>query len=109
MQVNSIHSRRACALASAAMILVCLEGCTSKAVEPGFVEGRWAETMKYYNFTAVFPPQDVMVGDIYLAFVPSNEQLAKSPAEEQSEENRKRYSRYYFRLTLTQREIITEE
>ena len=55
--------------------------------------------MRYYNFTAVFPPQDAMVGDIYLVFAMPKEQLAKLSPGGASKRARKSEKREYSRLT----------
>jgi hypothetical protein len=100
MKTDSIHSHRSLMLASAALVLLGLGGCTSKvALEPGYVEGRWAQTMDFYNFTAVFPPRDVMVGDLFLVFRKSDKQLAQLSQAEQAEEKRQENQRFFFRLT----------
>jgi hypothetical protein len=99
MQIETIQRRRSWTLAWLGLIVIGLNGCTTKAVDPGFVVGRWSDTMKYYDFSSVFPPQDVMVGDIYLGYMMKKEVFAQLSSEEQAEEKKEENKRYFFRLT----------
>jgi hypothetical protein len=96
MGLNSIFSRRTYTLVYLTFIAFGLEGCKSRvAVDSGFVEDRWSKTMGYYNFSAAFPPRDVMPGDIFLAFQ-KNPGQTPNPASPEIHTDR---PPFFYRLT----------
>jgi hypothetical protein len=110
MQFDPIERGRSYTIASLALTLVGLSGCTSKVVDPGFVPGRWAETMQHYNFHSIFPPQDAMPGDVYLFFAKTNEALSALSPDDRAKEKANAETRYYFRLTrLDVRKLIKRD